>query len=454
MNLFNLYKLMKKVKSRLGELWWYAILLFVAQRFGDIANMAVGMWLVPKYVSQDDLGAVLPLMNFTSLIALPLTFISVPFLRFITEFCDKKEYGKAKCFIRDVFVGIGVFSLFTVILSIFVFPFMFERIRVEKGSLGILIVISCLVGAMSGLFGNMMQGFKMYNLSVIIFAVSAPFRFVFMMLLVPFRPLSGYVAGQSAGSMVSVIGAIVVFKRYLGRSVRIVSYWKEYGNKIIKYTLPMVVWIIVITITSTVDTLVVRHRLSLYESAGFYVITRFSDIAAYLGTAFGVFIFPMVASSKNKDEKSLRVLCHSVLGSAVVGVLFSVCLAIWGDKLLMMSRLWCPYIDLANSMALLAFYTTLVSVANCFITYETAQSRFRFLWYAIPIMIFKAIFLYSITGYTFFDRILPSSIIETISQYNPCRLSVVVIIYVVVQYVLVCCLIGDVFGDIKKGKEK
>jgi hypothetical protein len=44
------------------------------------------MWLVPKYVPQEELGAVLPLMSFVGFIGLPLSLITIPFLKFITVF--------------------------------------------------------------------------------------------------------------------------------------------------------------------------------------------------------------------------------------------------------------------------------------------------------------------------------------------------------------------------------
>ena len=39
-----------------------ALLLFVALRVGDFVNVAAGMWFVPRYVSPEDIGAVLPIL--------------------------------------------------------------------------------------------------------------------------------------------------------------------------------------------------------------------------------------------------------------------------------------------------------------------------------------------------------------------------------------------------------
>lgn len=437
--------ILHRIHERCGDLWWYAMLLFVAQRFGDVINMFVGMWLVPKYVPQEELGAVLPLMSFVGFIGLPLSLITIPFLKFITVFVDKGEFGKAKSFVRDVFVGVVIFSGLSLLLASVVLPFMFERLRIENGSLGLLMVAVCLLGAVATLFGNMMQGFKMYSLSIWTFALSAPFRLLLMVVLMPFRPLSGYIAGQTAGPVVAILGAWKVFRRHLGKSVRCEPYWSEHGSAIIRYTLPFVLWTVVTTVSSTIDSLVIRHRLPEFESAGYYIITRFSDIAAYLGMAFSAFIFPMVASSKAKDSASLKVLSHSVIGTAVAGGAFALVLLVSGRYILGLSQLWQSYSTLSGLMALLALNTTASAVGGCLITFETAQGRFRFLWYAVPIILLKAAFLYCITGYTFFYGILPESVLVMIEESNPCRLSFVVVFFTVTQFIFTAMLAVDVF---------
>ena len=44
----GLRELLSRIHAKLGDLWWYTILLFIAQRFGDVINMFVGLWIVPK----------------------------------------------------------------------------------------------------------------------------------------------------------------------------------------------------------------------------------------------------------------------------------------------------------------------------------------------------------------------------------------------------------------------
>ena len=53
--------LLNKLHSKLGDFWWYSLMLFCAMRAADCLNVFVGLWLVPKYVEPAELGAVMPL---------------------------------------------------------------------------------------------------------------------------------------------------------------------------------------------------------------------------------------------------------------------------------------------------------------------------------------------------------------------------------------------------------
>ena len=59
--------LLDRLHVRLGDFWWYSLMLFAALRFGDLINAFVGLWLVPKYVPSEELGAVLPLTQFATM---------------------------------------------------------------------------------------------------------------------------------------------------------------------------------------------------------------------------------------------------------------------------------------------------------------------------------------------------------------------------------------------------
>ena len=40
--------LFNKLHARLGDLWWYSLMIFVACRTGDVIQAFIGLWLVPR----------------------------------------------------------------------------------------------------------------------------------------------------------------------------------------------------------------------------------------------------------------------------------------------------------------------------------------------------------------------------------------------------------------------
>lgn len=438
--------LFKAVHAKLGDLWWYTILLFVAQRIGDVINMFVGLWLVPKYVPQQDLGAVLPLSQAVSLVGLPLGILAIPFMKFLNFYAERGELGKIKSLLRDVFLGTAALALLTLLTAWLVLPFFFERVRVAAGSLGFLIVLGSVLTAVSTIFGNAVQGLKLYQATVWFNLLGAPLRVAIMLVTMPFRALSGYFAGQCAAPGTSILGAVWVLRRCLGRAVQAVPYWREDGSAMIRYAVPIAIWTIVGTISGTIESLVIRHRLSDFESAGYYMLTRFTDIASYFGTTFIVFLFPMVASLAAKGGESKRVLLHSVVGSSVGGLLVGVLLWIGGERLLSLQALWADYVPMAGMMFPICVLNVLMIVGGCFVTYEIAQGRFGFFRYAIPLTLLKLAILYSATGIGFFHGVLPEDWISAVMALNPCRLSFIITVLLAFNFVFLICLIADVFG--------
>lgn len=91
----------------------------------------------------------------------------------------------------------------------------------------------------------------------------------------------------------------------------------------VRYAIPFLAFTFFTNLSGTVDLLVIRHRLSDFESAGYYMISRFTDIATYVGSAFVLFLFPMVAGLRTGSPDGRKVLLHSVVGTAVCGILIA-----------------------------------------------------------------------------------------------------------------------------------
>ncbi|MEI6750887.1 MAG: hypothetical protein WCM93_17180, partial [Bacteroidota bacterium] len=185
-----------KIKSRLGELWWYTIVLFLAQQLGAVVSAFIGLWLVPQYVPQEELGALLPLASVGSLLGLPLTILMIPFMKFLTKYMAQEEYGKVKALLRDAFVLAGITFLIVSGLSYFFMPAVFKRLRVEDGLLSVLVVCSSIIGALAPIFSTALQAFKKFRVLSLMGFASALLRLGTLLIALPIRGLSGYFVGQ------------------------------------------------------------------------------------------------------------------------------------------------------------------------------------------------------------------------------------------------------------------
>ncbi len=443
--------MISRIHAKLGDLWWYSILLFFAQRFCDAINMFVGLWLVPKYVPMEELGTVLPITAFVGVMALPLSMISTPFLKFLTLFHDLGEEGMVKALLRHVFIGVILLSFVTMAMSIFILPFLFERMRVSAGSIGVLMVAVAILGSVSVVFGDAVRGLKLYGTTVGLQFLAAPCRLLLMLVFMPFRPLSGYVVGQGAAPGMNVVGTVWKLRRYLFGLGKTASkpYWPEYGREILRYSWPFAVWTLVGVATGSIDSLIIRQRLSEFESAGYYMITRFSDMATYMASAFAMFLFPMVASRDAKDGESRKTLVNSILGSLGCGMAITFLLWIFGEQLLGLYSSWRTYQTLSGQMVVTSFISSIGGVTNCLFLYEIAQGRFRFMWYAVPIMLVKTLGLYLLAGISFFSGILPDRWIVSVEDFNPCRLSFILQIMLASQILMLIGLCCDAFGVVR-----
>lgn len=436
--------MISRVRARLGDLWWFTLLLFFAQRFSDVINMVVGLWLVPKYVPQQELGAVMPLTQYSSFLAIPLTIVAIPFIKYLGVFAAKGEMGRVKAFLRDVFIGTLAMGVVTFFIAWLTIPFFFTRLRVATGSLGLIVVGMSLIGAVANIFQSAVQGLKLFSMTVWFNLLIAPVRLVTMLVTMPFRAISGYFVGQGASQCVPVIGGLWQLHKRL-KGVRAEPYWSEYGGEILRYTFPNAIGAVLSVICLSMETLVIRRCLTDFESAGYYMISTFASIATYLGSAFVVFLFPLVANGAAKGTESLKILRQSLWGTLGAGFVTALLLLVSGSWILGLTAHWKVYESLTTEMFLLTVYQTVTVACTCLSTYEVAQCRFRFIWYTSIICFIRAAGLYAVTGYSFFRGFLPDAWIDAIVQFNPCRLSFVLLFQLVFSVLCFVCMFYDVF---------
>lgn len=424
--MINLSSIKNKIKSRLGELWWYTIVIFVAQQAGSLINAVIGLWLVPKYVPQNELGAVLPLASVGSLIGLPLTILMTPFLKFLTKYMAQGEIGKVKALLRDVLILTGITFVLVSGLAYLFMPLIFKRMRVENGLLSILIVGSGIVVALAPVFSTALQALKKFRMTSMLGFAGAIIRLVTLLIALPIRGLSGYFVGQLAPVIFGIIVSIFALRKYMGKAVNVVSYWSEDWKPILKFTAWNAILNFVSQLMGTTEGFVVRHRLSDVESAAFYMISRFAEISLYISMASSVVLFPLISESYEKGIKQeQRLLTQSFVVSFAAGLLFAVAIIPIAHYIFMLKSDWTVYASFIPHLFMLSIIHVIRGSTYCFIIYKMAKNEFSFVPYCVCVSMSEVIILYCLTGYAFFVPWLPLSWIQELEVFNPCRLSVV-----------------------------
>src|SRR5574344_448533 len=189
--------LLSRIHTRVGDLWWYSAMIFIACRSGDVIQAFIGLWLVPKYVGPQELGAVLPLQQLSGLFAVPLAVIATVFAKYVNVYATRGEYGKVKSFIHDVLLASSVIFLVCIAGAFLIAPFFYERLRISSGLLTVLILAAGFTGNVAALFTSALQGLKKFKVLSVVNIIGAPIRLVTLLIGMPVRALSGYVLGQA-----------------------------------------------------------------------------------------------------------------------------------------------------------------------------------------------------------------------------------------------------------------
>ena len=414
--------MMSRLRARCGDFWWYSMLLFIACRSGDAVQAFIGLWLVPHYVPQSELGAALPALQLGGVFGLPLTILAIPFARWLALYAARQEFGKVKRLLQLAFYAVGCTFVASLLVARFVLPHFFERLRIADGSLGFLIIVAGLIGPFSVVFNNALLGLKRFGVMALINGIGAPVRLVVMLVAMPFRALSGYMVGQIAAPAVAIGISCVSVRKELGGAVKSVALGRQDVRAMVGYTMPVAVNCLVASLMGMWLSVLFRQRLPEVESAAFYIISRLGEISTYVGMSMTSVVFPLAAEAREKGNEGCGLLLRLLGGTLLAGLGVTAFFACGGKLLLGLVPLWRDYVAYWPLLAVYALRLALTSTCSAFSTYEIAAGRFSFLWYWIPLTLVETGALAILTGYGALGDVLPAGVAERISELNAGRL--------------------------------
>ena len=433
-----------QLKARLGEFWWASLMMFVACRAGDLINAFIGLWLVPKYVGMEELGAVLPLTNFAGMLALPISIFAMAFAKQVNVLANANDYGRMKSMLRGVFVAAGVFLVCAIVLTRLLMPLLLERIRVAEGSLGILIIASSFVGAVAPIYMNALHGLKRFKAISLINVTCAPIRLVVMLVAIPFRALAGYFVGQTAAPSFQIGASVLALRRELNGKVVAQPYWTRATIRAFAaYSLLVALYFLVPSFTSFYETLLIRQRLAPVDSAAYYMISRFAEIGTYAGATLSTVIFPFASERQARGMSPDRLIFWSMAVTLGFGVVFAGILYLAGPMLFSFVPDGAAYVAFLPEMAALTMILALGIAVNCGIMGDIAAGDFRFLWWWIPFHLLYGGLLIFVTGFGYFTEWLSAGVVAQLKEWLANGLDFYLVIMAIAQVGKLACIFGQ-----------
>lgn len=409
--------MLRKLHKKLGDFWWYSLMLFCACRAADVLNAIIGLWLVPKYVGPSELGAVMPLTQFSNFLALPITIFAMAFMKEMTMLATRGEYGKMKSLMRGCFIGAGVFLVVALIVSKFTLPLFLERVRVAEGSLGFLILAAAFTSAVAPVYQNALQALKRFKTISLLNIIGAPIRFTVMLVTMPFRALSGYFAGQAATPTFAIAASVWSLRKEL--SVPAEPYWTRSAiHQMSGLLLGIAAYNGAGGFLGLVEQTVLRQRLPNIDSAAYYLATRFSDIAVFIACTLLTVLFPYTASRAAEGKPTRPLVVKSSLAMLASGGILAVLFAIIGKPLLSILPDGDKYASYAWTIPWLIGITTLAAIQTFHTNTEVSAGRFGFLKWWVPVNLIFAIGLLFITGHGYFTAYLPTTWCDFLASHN------------------------------------
>ena len=392
-------------------------MLFCACRAADLLNAVVGLWLVPKYVDPTELGAVQPLTQFANFLAIPVAAFANTFRNELTRLSINKEFGKLKTLMRGVFIAAAVFLFIAIIVARFTLPIFLERIRIAEGSLGLVIIAASFIGAVAPIYSNALQALKKFKAQSFLSIVGAPVRLIAMLLAMPFRAITGYFVGQAAAPAFSIAASVIALRKEL--SVKAEPYWDRETLK--KFSVLLAIFLASGAATGfngLIESTVLRQRLPDLDSAGYYMATRFSEIASFLLATVAFTIFPFTAklAARNQDTKPLvlKATAATIAFSATIALPFFVV----GKPILGMLPNGDCYAEYWWAIPWLIGISMFSAFAGIYTISEVSANRFAYLKWYIPLDLAYPALLLLVTGYGYYAHFLPKEWVFFLDIHN------------------------------------
>lgn len=361
-----------------------AIFLFIALRAGDLVGIAAGMWFVPRYVSAEDIGAVLPVTSFATFLSLPMFAFAMAVMKESAVLAADGERGKVKSLLCGVFVAVAAILVLVLLAAALAVPHFLQAMKVSDASVGFLVVAAAFLGCVAPVYTDALQSLKRFRALASVEFCGAVVRFIVMMAVMPFRALAGYFAGQAVLPAFRMAGSVIALRGDL--SVPAVPYWnRESVRRIALAFLAILAYQGAPMAAALVEQSVLRTGFSAADSAGYYMVSRFSDFLHYMTFPLLLVMFPYTAAAARRGDATRPFVLKCAVATLTAAAAMATAYIFFGKELLALMPHGGEYAAYVRYMPWLVGITALTSCQVFYTNAEVSAGRFGFLFWLVPL---------------------------------------------------------------------
>ena len=280
------------------------------------------------------------------------------------------------------------------------------------------------VGAVAPIYSNALQALKKFKAQSLLSIIGAPVRLVTMLIAMPFRAITGYFVGQAASPVFTIAASVFALHKEL--SVKAEPYWNR--ETIRKFSALFALFVLMTGsggFFGLVESTIIRQRLPDLDSAGYYMATRFSEIASFVLATVTFTIFPFTAKLAANKQDTRPLIFKAAAASLLFSALIALPFFFVGKPILAMLPHGECYADYWWAIPWLIGISMFSAFAGIFTTAEISANRFSYLKWYIPLDIAYPIILLLITGYGYYAHLLPTYCASFLDAHNIRSLSAV-----------------------------
>lgn len=379
---------------KIGSFAKSAALMFIAMRMGDAVNLAAGMWFVPKYVSPEEIGAVLPLTSFATFVSLPVFAFAMTVMAESARLVADEDRGRLKSLLSGVFAAVAAILVAVLVVTAVAMPCFLESMRVSSRSAGFLVVAAAFLGCAAPIYTDALQAMKRFRALGAIEFLGSVARLATMAVAMPARALAGYFAGQAALPVFRIAASVFALRRDL--SVQSAPFWNRSAVRRVALSfLAILAYQAAPMFAALAEQSILRTSCSSMDSAGYYMVSRFSDFLNYMTFPLLLVLFPYTATAAKKGEATRPYVLKCSAAALSAALAMAVVYWLAGERLLALMPNGADYAEHAPFMPWLVVAAALTSCQVFYTNAEVSAGRFGFLKWLVPLHVGYPVALYA-----------------------------------------------------------